>query len=48
MEAGALPLLFSIKKQVGRRMGIHDAVPCLLFLSLLIKGFLQRVVFPKK
>lgn len=39
-----LLLLCSIEKQAGRRMGIHDAVLCLLFLSF----GLQRVVFPKK
>ncbi len=48
MEAGALPLLFSIKKQAGRRMGIHDAVPCLLFLSLIDKGIFAESCFSKK
>lgn len=33
MEAGVLPLLCSIEKQAGRRMGTHDAVLCLFFLS---------------
>lgn len=28
-----LLLLYSIEKQAGRRMGTHDAVLCLLFLS---------------